>query len=181
MPIWLFVLVLIWSGVAWGACDTLQEFQNLQGEILNSPNAETKTCITPFLSAGASTNDNEIAACLNIVRAGNAVPDTAVRKAAFLLAIDVNEYSTMTLQQQNGIQLFVGQADTLNLADPTARTQLARLFPQNANASFPNLIPAPISRAAIGALQTRDGSRGESICGTATTVTANNVATAFGR
>jgi hypothetical protein len=181
MRVWLVVCVLAWSAAVWAACDTPQEFTALNAEILNSPNAPTNTCIAPFLVAEQPTDATAVADCLNVVRAGNAVPDTAVSKKALLLAIDINEYSTMSLQQQNGIDLFIGQAETVNLADPPARTQLARLFPQTTNASFPNLVAAPTSRAALIALQSRDGSRGESICGTGTSVTAANVSTAFGR
>jgi hypothetical protein len=175
------LLCLLGAGRLDAACDTSAEFTALQAEIVNSPNAPTNACIAPFLVAGEPTDGTQVAACLNTVRTGNVVPDTAVPRRALLLALDMNEYSTMTLQQQNGIALLIGGFETFDLSNATVRAQLTRLFPQTTNASFPNLVAAPTTRAAIGQLQTRDGSRGETICGTGTSVTAANVATAFGR
>jgi len=125
------------------------DYQALAAEINSGPLAGT---LAPLVAAG---NDAAVAEALNAVSASHQVTRKLVESYEIVNATDPAEWASLTAQEKQRSQTLVG-AGRVDLSNANVRSSFASMF---AGAGGAN------TRAAIIALQTRDGSRAESVVG----------------
>ena len=107
----------------------------------------------------AAGNHNALATTLNLVRAGIAINRTIVPAYEIINATDAAEWTSATAAEKQRYQTIVG-AGQVDLSNANVRAMFQAMFGAGTT-----------TRAALMALLTRTGSRGEQLFGAGTVVT----------
>lgn len=145
------------------------DYPALKTELTTNPTGITVEGGATLQAAYAAGRDADCANALNVVRANISVNKGEITIQEFTECFDATEFGAITAAQREWVRL-IGSGSRVRVDSGSAsRTGLLAMFPQ---------AQRPITRAALTAVATRTGSRGEQLFGVGTDISPNDIALA---
>lgn len=114
----------------------------------------------------AGTSHPEAAALLNAISSANQIPNTSISISAVRDEIRVAEWEVISQAKRDMIMLIFGNGDIVDITNNLLVDQILDSF---------TVLEAPVTRAAMIALATRDGGRAEVLLVPGILITAADV------